>query len=299
MAFDPALTRKWLPVDMYIGGNEHAVLHLMYTRFITMVLHDLRLIDFDEPFKRFRAHGIITHEGSKMSKSRPNVINPDSYIEQHGADTFRAYLMFMGPYTEGGDFRDAGIGGVRRFLERVWRYVTRTTFEDSPSKDSRPADRPPQDPHLLSTVHTKIRKVTQDIEALRYNTAIAALMELLTALQAQPRHDRWAARVLLQMLSPFAPFLAQELWQRLGEPGMVHDAPWPAYDEAMVRSEQVDIVVQVDGKTRGQLTVPAGASQNDVQQLAQANPRIQSYLTGRAVARTIFLPDRLINLVTS
>ena len=150
-----------------------------------------------------------------MSKSRPEqMIHPDAYVEQYGADTFRTYLMFMGPYKMGGDFRDTGISGVRRFLERVWRYVTQTTFDDAPAGDAA----------LLAAVHGKIRKVTQDIEALHYNTAIAALMELVTALQDQPRHPREFARVLLQMLSPFAPFVTQELWTRLGEPGMVHDA---------------------------------------------------------------------------
>jgi leucyl-tRNA synthetase len=287
VAFDPELTRKWLPVDMYIGGNEHAVLHLMYTRFVTMVLHDLGLIDFEEPFKRFRAHGIITHDGAKMSKSRPNVINPDAYIEQYGADTFRMYLMFMGPYTEGGDFRDTGIGGVRRFLERVWLYVTRNVFEDGQVDDV----------VLLSGVHQKIRKITQDIENLRYNTTVSALMELLNLLQGQIRHYRWCAAGLLRMLSPFAPFLAQELWECLGEPGMVHDAAWPAYDDGLIRQDRVDIVVQVNGRKRATLSMAAGASQPDVEQAVRESLQVQGWLAGRQAVRTIFVPDRLINLV--
>jgi leucyl-tRNA synthetase len=252
-----------------------------------MVLHDLGLIEFEEPFTRFRAHGIITRDGGKMSKSKPNVINPDAYIERYGADTFRTYLMFMGPYTEGGDFQDAGIGGVRRFLERVWRYVTQTAFADSA----------PQDAALLSIVHEKIRKVTRDIEDLRYNTAIATLMELLSTLQGQPQHHQAFARALLRMLSPFAPFVAQELWERLGEPGMVHDAEWPAYDETLIHRDEVQIVVQVDGRMRGTLQVAAGASQEEVERMARKSPRFHVWLSGRQVARTFFVPDRLINLV--
>jgi leucyl-tRNA synthetase len=287
--FDSALTRKWLPVDMYIGGNEHAVLHLMYTRFITMVLHDMGLVDFDEPFKRFRAHGIITRDGGKMSKSRPEqMINPDAYVDRYGADTFRTYLMFMGPYTLGGDFQDGGISGIRRFLERVWRYVTQTTFDGAPLDDAA----------LLSIMHEKIRKVTRDIEDLHYNTAISALMELLTALQDQPRHHRGGAGVLLQMLSPFAPFMAQELWARLGAPGMVHDAPWPAFDESLIRADDVEIVIQVDGKRRGTIRLSAGASQEEVEQAARTSRAAQPSLLDRQVVRTIFVPDRLINLVT-
>ena len=289
VAFDPALTRKWLPVDMYIGGNEHAVLHLMYTRFVTMVLHDLGLTDFEEPFKRFRAHGIITHDGAKMSKSRPNVINPDAYIDEYGADTFRTYLMFMGPYTKGGDFQDAGIGGIRRFLDRVWRYVTRNVFDDSSVEDAA----------LLATVHGQIRKVTLDIENLRYNTAVSALMELLNSLQGQPRHYRWCAEALLRMLSVFAPFVTQELWERLGQPGMVHDAAWPVYDEGLIRQDEIEIVVQVNGRTRGTLRVAAGISQEEVEQAVQDSACAGAWLASQPVMRTIFVPGRLINFVVA
>jgi len=179
VAFDAELTRKWLPVDTYIGGNEHAVLHLMYTRFITMALHDFGLVPFEEPFKKFRAHGLIIKDGAKMSKSRGNVVNPDVYLDEHGADVFRMYMMFLGPYEEGGDFRDEGISGVRRFLDGVWRLV-REYEAGAPAPDA-----------LVRCTHRTIKKVGDDIETLHYNTAIAALMTLLNDIRRIGSPDRW------------------------------------------------------------------------------------------------------------
>ncbi|MGE5576582.1 MAG: class I tRNA ligase family protein, partial [Syntrophothermus sp.] len=193
-AWDPELIQKWLPVDMYIGGREHAVLHLMYTRFICLALHDLGLIPFGEPFRRFRAHGVITRDGAKMSKSRGNVVNPDEYFDRYGADTFRTYLMFMGSYEDGGDFSDAGIRGVRRFLQRVWGLVQRfkegAADQSVPSRESTGdraaatggSDLPEENARML---HRTIAKVTRGMEALKYNTSIAALMEYLNELQSR------------------------------------------------------------------------------------------------------------------
>ena len=285
--FDPDLTRKWLPVDMYIGGQEHAVLHLMYTRFITMALKELGLIEFDEPFKCFRAHGLLIKDGAKMSKSKGNVINPDGFLDRLGADAFRTYLMFLGPYQEGGDFRDSGITGVRRFLERLWRYVTETPFEDGP----------PTDRDALRLLHRQIRKVTDAIAELRYNTAVAALMELLNGLAAQERHHRQAAETLLQLASPFAPFICHELWERLGHEDLVADAPWPAFEEALTREETVEFVVQVDGKVRDRLHLPAGSTQADVEREALGRDQVRRWLEGREVVRTVFVPDKLLNVV--
>jgi leucyl-tRNA synthetase len=170
--FDQALTKKWLPVTSYIGGNEHAVLHLLYSRFVTMVLKDMGHIDFDEPFTRFRAHGLIVREGAKMSKSKGNVVNPDEYIDAWGADAFRTYLMFLGPYEEGGDFRDKGISGVKRFLDRLWKSVHEVDRSS------------PADPEVRRKLHQTIRKVSEDIPKLSYNTAIAAMMEYMNAMRA-------------------------------------------------------------------------------------------------------------------
>ncbi|NIA07067.1 MAG: leucine--tRNA ligase [Actinobacteria bacterium] len=285
--FDAALTRKWLPVDMYIGGQEHAVLHLMYTRFLTMALKDIGLIDFEEPFKCFRAHGLIVKDGAKMSKSKGNVVNPDEYIKRYGADTFRTYLMFLGPYQEGGDFRDTDIIGIRRFLERLWRYATQTQFLDEEM-----ADRP-----LLQLVHSKVKKVTKDVKSLRYNTAIAASMELLNGLQAQKKHYCQAIKILLQLICPFAPFIAHQLWERLGGKGLVNDAPWPEFDENLSRASQMELAVQVNGKLIDRLTVEADADDSTISEAAKALPKVAQRIGGKQIAKLIIARPRVVNIV--
>lgn len=284
--FDPEITRAWLPVDSYIGGNEHAVLHLLYSRFITMVLKDLGHIDFEEPYQRFRAHGLIVKEGAKMSKSRGNVVVPDEYIEEYGADTFRTYLMFLGPYQEGGDFREAGITGPYNFLNRLWDTVI--SAEDLPI-----------DPGVEQKLHATIQKVTQDLEVLSYNTAIAAMMEYLNAVRTGGRTpERAAVDPLLMLIAPFAPHLAEELWERLGNPGSIFDsAGWPSYDPAKAVADQVEFVVQVNGKVRGRMPMARGIQQEEAQAAALADPNVARFIEGKAVRKTIFVPDRLINLV--
>ncbi|HWP36570.1 MAG TPA: leucine--tRNA ligase [Gemmatimonadales bacterium] len=292
--FDPELTRKWLPVDSYIGGNEHAVLHLMYSRFVTMVLHDLGHLPFEEPYKRFRAHGTIVKDGAKMSKSRGNVVIPDAYIAKWGADTFRMYLMFLGPYQEGGDFRDEGIAGIRRFLDKLWSVV------QAVARDAEP-DRVAQ-----RKLHQTIRKVTADVEELRYNTAIAALMEYLNLLRdrsglADGRPAATVAPALVEpvivLLAPFAPHFAEECWERLGHRESVFQASWPAWDEALAREEEVEVAVQVNGKLRGRLTIPRGLSQEEVVDRALADPGVRRFVDGNAVKKVVYVPDKLVNLV--
>jgi len=283
--FDAALTRKWLPVDTYIGGNEHAVLHLMYTRFITMVLHDLDLLEFEEPFKRFRAHGLIIKDGAKMSKSRGNVVTPDTYVDQHGADVFRTYLMFLGPYEEGGDFRDEGIAGVRRFFEGVWRLV-RDYNSTAPAADA-----------LVRATHRAIKKVGNDVEALRYNTAIAALMTLLNDIRRLGPPDRWVLESLLVMLAPFAPHVSEELWEGLGHGESIVAARWPDFDPALTVEETVVIAVQVNGKVRGRIEVPRDASDDSVIAAALADTGVRAHVDGKAIRRRVVVPGRLVNLV--
>jgi leucyl-tRNA synthetase len=287
MVFDSDLTEKWLPVDMYIGGNEHAVLHLMYTRFITMALHDMGLISFSEPFKIFKAHGLLIKDGSKMSKSKGNVINPDEYLDNYGADTFRTYLMFLGPYQEGGDFRDAGITGVRRFYDRLWRYTRQGAFSDAPATN----------PDLLALLHGKTKEVTNDLAALQYNTAIARLMELLNGLQNQETHHREAIRRLLQLAGPFAPFITQELWAQSGGEGMICDAPWPIYDESLIVFETVEYVIQINGKVRDRMELPTDTAQPDVEAAAFARERVQQWTNNKNIIKKIFIPNRLLNIV--
>ena len=283
--FDAALTRKWLPVNSYIGGNEHAVLHLLYSRFITMVLHDMGHIGFEEPFTKFRAHGLIIKEGAKMSKTKGNVVVPDQFIDQWGADSFRTYLMFLGPYEEGGDFRDAGISGVRRFLDRLWNSATDCTTDGAP------------DETVMRKLHQAIRKVGQDIPRLSYNTAIAALMEYMNVLRkGERRPHRDEVLPVVQMVAPFAPHVAEELWERSGHTGSVFDAGWPAFDEALARDESIQLAVQVNGKLRGTLTVPRDITQETALALAMAEPGIAKFVTGPP-KKVIFVPGRLLNIV--
>jgi len=283
--FDQDMTKRWLPVDSYIGGNEHAVLHLLYSRFITMVLRDAGHIDFEEPYRRFRAHGMIIREGAKMSKSRGNVVNPDEYVERWGADTFRTYLMFLGPYEEGGDFRDQSIAGVRRFLDRLWASVADATTAGAP------------DPQVMRKLHQTIKKVSDDVPVLSYNTAVAAMMEFINVVR---RGERTAHRAevepLVQLISPFAPHVAEELWERLGHGESVFDAGWPVFDPALAAEDLVTIAVQVNGKMRGTVSVANGSGQDVVMQAAMADSGIAKFIAGTP-KKIIFVPGRLLNLV--
>jgi leucyl-tRNA synthetase len=276
--FDATLTQKWLPVDSYIGGNEHAVLHLLYSRFVTMVLHDMGFLTFEEPFTRFRAHGLIIRNGAKMSKSRGNVVIPDHYIEKWGADAFRTYLMFLGPFEEGGDFRDASISGVKRFLDRLWASVNACSDDAG-------------DPEVMRKLHQTIRKVTDDVPRLSYNTAVAAMMEYMNTLR---RGERTPARAevepLVQLAAPFAPHIAEELWSKLGHTEGVFASRWPEYDAAFV------LVVQVNGKTRGKVSVAKDVDQEAAVAAALSEPSIAKFVTG-APRKIIFVPGRLLNIV--
>lgn len=287
---DPERTRKWLPVDMYIGGEEHARLHLLYSRFITMALHDLGYVEFEEPYHRFRKHGLLIRNGAKMSKSRGNVVIPDEYIERYGADTFRTYLMFLGPYDQGGDFRDEGIAGPQRFLFRVWDAV------DAAVKTSATGF---PDVAIERKLHGTIRQVTDDLESLSYNTAIAALMEYLNALRFEGRTPTLAeVRPLIVMLAPIAPHLAEELWEVVGgRPSLFDHAEWPTFDEALITSDTVEIPVQVNGRFRATITVERGAAADVVREAALAEESVQRHVGEKEIRKTIHVPDRLLNLV--
>ncbi len=285
LPFDPDLTKKWLPVDTYIGGNEHAVLHLMYTRFITMALHDIGLLPFEEPFKKFRAHGLIIKDGAKMSKSRGNVVNPDQYLDQCGADVFRMYMMFLGPYEEGGDFRDEGIAGIRRFLDGVWRLVR----EHDPAAQ--------MSAELRRATHRAIKKVSDDLEQLHYNTAIAALMTLLNDIRRCGPADRWGIETLLILLAPLAPHVCEELWEALGHTASIFNARWPSFDPAVMVEDRVEIVVQVNGKVRGRIAVARDAAEADVLAAALADATVKAHVDGKEIRRRVVVPGRLVNLV--
>jgi leucyl-tRNA synthetase len=283
--FDPEITRKWLPVNSYIGGNEHAVLHLLYSRFITMVLHDMGHLSFEEPYTRFRAHGLIIREGAKMSKTKGNVVNPDHYIERWGADTFRTYLMFLGPFEEGGDFRDAGISGVKRFLDRLWKTVHDAHSSGAP------------DVEVMRKLHRTIRKVGEDTARLSYNTAIAAMMEYMNALRASERvAHRAEVEPLVQLVAPFAPHIAEELWEHLGHESGVFESRWPSFDPALATVDEIELVVQVNGKVRGKIRVARDIAQEEAVALARADAGIARFLTSEP-RKIIFVPGRLLNIV--
>jgi leucyl-tRNA synthetase len=284
--FDPEITRAWLPVDCYIGGNEHAVLHLMYSRFLTMVLHDLGHVEFEEPFKRFRAHGLIIRDGAKMSKSKGNVIVPDPIIDQYGADTFRLYLMFLGPFDEGGDYRDEGIQGPFGFLHRLWDTVN--------GCEDRSAD-----PDVERKLHQTIGQVTEQLAALQYNTSIAAMMEYLNTVRSGGRTaTRSEVEPLVVMVAAFCPHIAEELWERLGHEGSIFDAaPWPAFDADKARETRVEVAVQVNGKLRGTVLLDIDAGGDVAEAAARGEENVARYLEGAAIRRVIHVPNRLVNFV--
>ena len=286
MALDAALTKKWLPVQSYIGGNEHAVLHLMYARFLTMALHDLGVLGFDEPFERFRAHGLLICEGRKMSKSRGNVVSPDAVIEQFGADTMRLYLLFLGPYEQGGDWQDKGIQGPRGFLNRLWQ----SAVEAQPGEPRGEVER---------ALHKTIKQVTEQTAAQQFNTAIAAMMEYLNVVRANGRTARRGEiEPLLVLLAPYAPHIAEELRERLGHASSVFEgATWPAFDAGKLEQNQVEIAVQLNGRLRGRIAAPAGASEAQAEALAREHENVARHLQGKAVRKKIFVPDKLLNLV--
>jgi len=286
--FDRTRTQTWCPVTTYIGGNEHAVLHLLYARFLALVLHDLGHLDFDEPFLKFRAHGLIVKDGAKMSKSRGNVVIPDEYIARWGADTFRMYLMSLGPFQEGGDFRDAGISGPRRFLDKVWGLVERCVMEDAVGEVKR---------EVMVKWHQTKQKVTGDIEELKYNTAIAALMELLNVMRDVQCHERRIIEDMVIMLAPFAPHFAEECWERLGYDCSIFYASWPTWDAALLVEDDTEVVVQVNGKTRSTVRVRRDADETAVLAAAMADEKIKRHLEGMTIRKRIYVPNRLINLV--
>jgi len=288
---DPEITKRWLPVDCYIGGEEHAVLHLLYARFITMALKDMGHLDFEEPFSKFRKHGLIIREGAKMSKSKGNVIVPDPIIEEFGADTFRLYLMFLGPFPEGGDYRDEGIQGPYGFLHRLFDTVVSAIASDE-------RDRPP-DPQVEQKLHKTIKQLSEQLPNLQYNTAIAAMMEYLNTVRSGGRQAVLAeVEPLVALVAPFAPHLAEELWERLDHSGSIFEgANWPAFDPNKAAEETVKIAVQVNGKLRGAVEAPAGTGQEEAEALARAQDNVTRHLDGLTVRRVIFVPNRLLNFV--
>ena len=297
--FDPEAIKKWNPVDQYTGGVEHAVMHLLYARFFTKALRDLGLIDFDEPFVRLFNQGTIIYQHQKMSKSRGNVIAPDDYVNEVGADVVRSYLMFLGPWEAGGDWSDSGINGVARWANRVWEVANRDSSEldHSPVNENSVRD-------VQRALHKTIKKVSDDMDSFKFNTAIASLMELTNTLtQAWERSDltsdAWNEAVsnLVAMMAPITPYLSEELWEATGHESSVHTQSWPEWDESLAADETITLVVQVNGRLRDRIEVPVGIEEDTAKETALSSPKIQPHIEGKDVSKVIYVPGRLVNIV--
>ena len=287
---DKAKMKLWLPVDLYIGGAEHNTMHLLYSRFFTKALFDLGLIDFDEPFTIRKNHGVILGADSqKMSKSRGNVVDPDDLIKKYGADAVRMYLAFMGPYDQGGPWNPGGINGVYRFLNRTWMMVQALGGKKQPTETG--------GKELKTVLARTIKKIGGDISDLKFNTAVSELMKLLNELEERGA-DRKSFEQFLKLLSPFAPHLAEEIWvSELGHKKSIHLESWPEYDKKLIAEELVSVVVQVGGKARSVILLPADSAEEKVKETALADEKIQKHLASREIRKTIFVKNRLINFV--
>jgi leucyl-tRNA synthetase len=298
--FDPQKDEYWMPVDQYTGGAEHAVMHLLYARFFTKALRDMGLVSFDEPFTRLFNQGTIVVQRQKMSKSRGNVITPDEYVTELGADAVRAYLMFVGPWEQDGEWDDSGIKGISRWLNRVWNLALEA--EEATFPDGIPDQNTAKE--LRHLTHKTIKKVTEDLEKFRFNTMLAALMEFtnyLSKILETKSVDRasWkdAIDTLILLLAPTAPHLAEELWTRTGHPYSVHNQSFPAWDEILAAEEQITLVIQVDGKLRDKVIVPVSIIESEARELALSRERVKSHLKDREVNKVIYIPQKLVNIV--
>ncbi len=286
--WDKKVLKYWSPVDMYIGGAEHAVLHLLYARFWHKVLYDAKIVPTKEPFFALRNQGLILGpDGVKMSKSRGNVINPDTVVNEYGADTLRMYEMFMGPLEDAKPWDVRGIIGMKRFLERVW-FLRSRVQGDNKKKTNK---------ELVRLMHSTIKKVTDDLGELKFNTAISSLMVYANTLGGREVVEEGYYETLLLLLAPFAPHITEELWGSLGHRNSIHAEKWPAYNLKRTIEDIVTIVAQVNGKMRGSLHVAKGSSQDDVESVAKATKSVHDWLEGKEVVRVIYVPDKLINFV--
>ncbi|MFQ5948579.1 MAG: leucine--tRNA ligase [Acidimicrobiia bacterium] len=298
-AFDREKVDYWLPIDQYIGGVEHAVLHLLYARFFTKVLYDLDLVGVEEPFRRLFTQGMITKAGAAMSKSKGNVVPPDAYFQSHGADALRLYHLFIGPPTDDSEWSDRGVEGPSRFLDRVWRLGTAEVGELRDRVETA-ADR-----ELWSAAHRALRKVTEDVDRFAFNTAVAALMEFSNTLHAYVRSPEGGRRktfsqafeLLLLMLAPMAPHVAHELWESTGHDSMLALEAWPKWDPGLAAQETVIMVIQVNGKVRDRMEVPADIAEEQAIELALSSERVRSYTEGVEPSKVIARPPRLVNIV--
>ncbi len=297
--FDSAQIKRWFPIDQYIGGVTHAILHLIYSRFFTKVMRDLGMITNDEPATNLFTQGMVLgSDGSAMSKSKGNVVDPEEMVGKYGADTCRLFVLFANAPEKDMPWIESSVGGPRKFVERIYRFVTRNI--DREAVGDAAADR-----RALRKLHQTIEKVTEDFNnRWHFNTSIAALMELLNTLNDEEANLSRAALdqilpTLVLLIGPFAPYLAEELWEQLGRTGPVFRQPWPAFDEALAKEDAADVVLQVNGKVRGRLSVPFGTPRAEIEKLALADPKVQPFIAGKQVKKIIVVPDKLVNIVVA
>ena len=295
--FDSAKVKKWFPIDQYIGGVTHAILHLIYSRFFTKVMRDLGMIANDEPATNLFTQGMVLGaDGSAMSKSKGNVVDPEEMVGKYGADTCRLFVLFANAPEKDMPWIESSVGGPRKFVERIYRFVTRNLDPDAVGDSA-------ADKRALRKLHQTIQKVTEDFNnRWHFNTSIAALMELLNTLHDEEANLSRAALdqilpALVLLIGPFAPYLAEELWEQLGRTGPVFRQPWPVFDPALAKEDAADVVLQVNGKVRGRLSVPFGTPQAEIEKLALADPKAQQFIDGKQVAKIIVVPDKLVNIV--
>jgi len=298
-AWSAEAMERWLPVDQYIGGAEHAVMHLLYARFFIKALRDMGHLNFDEPFTRLFHQGtVLGPDGQKMSKSRGNVVAPDEFIEKYGADTVRAYLTFIGPFDQGGSFIPENLEGVWRFMNRFWSLVNDSWVENPSNEETN------ESKDIERLRNKTIKRVTEELSNFRFNTALAALMECNNAMIKQQHAPvarstafRTMLETMMQLLAPMAPHITEELWHITNHTGSIHTTAWPGYDEALTKDEMFTLVVQVNGKVREKIEVAAGTSESEIRMLALDNPRVASFIGESTVQKVIYVPGRLINIV--
>ena len=294
MLADPKKLDYWLPIDLYVGGAEHAVLHLLYARFWHKFLYDLGVVPTKEPFQRLVNQGMIlgtNHE--KMSKSKGNVVNPDDIVNEYGADTLRLYEMFMGPLTESKPWSTEGIVGANRWIKRVWRMYLN---DDNSTSDMLIAD---NDGKLDKVYNQTVKKVTDDIEKMRFNTAISQMMVFVNEVYKNKTLPKRYAEGFIKLLSPITPHMAEEIWQQLGHKDTIAYAEWPTYDESKLKDDQTELVVQINGKVRAHITVAVGTSKDDIEKIALADDNIKNNLQNKTVRKVIVIPNKIVNIVAN
>ncbi|MEK7494123.1 MAG: class I tRNA ligase family protein, partial [Patescibacteria group bacterium] len=289
---DKKKEKYWMPVDVYVGGAEHAVLHLLYARFWHKFLYDIGVVSTKEPFRKLINQGLIFGpDKQKMSKSRGNVVNPLETVAQLGADVLRMYEMFMGPLEDAKPWDTSGIAGIRRFLERTYKIINNQKLKTKKQGKEK------EDVEVERLLHKTIKKVTEDVESFRFNTAISAMMILLNEMERQRQLSVVSCQLFVKLLAPFAPHLAEEMWQMLGGKKSVHAEKWPVYNKKLIVEDMFDLVVQVNGKVRDVVRIPKGIMESEALHHATASDKVKKFIEGKEIRKKIFVPDRLINII--